>query len=276
MTSFYVDDFKDVYAAQDDAQHDELGVWKPSLSIVYGLPGEEEEQDESFVGQTLAGSIIDMQDASLFYVMFSKDEERKSIIDKALLDYDKSKFARLVHPVKAGTICAAKFDVDGNWYRATVERQLHHKKHGHFYEVTFIDFGNKSEVPVRSLKAIDPSLIKYPPLAHQCSLAYIKVARVSHTFGKAAFDYFKQKLWGKNCMISVVDEYDYQYEVVVTPGKVEKPDEAIQAFLIQEGVASIVESDLLPEKYDSWRDFEQEAKDEQLNIWEIDGGNIDI
>jgi staphylococcal nuclease domain-containing protein 1 len=206
--------------------------------------------------------------------MFSKDEDKLAIIEKTLKDYSKPKYIKLVHPVKPGTICAAKFDVDGNYYRATVDRQLHHKKNGHFYEVTFLDYGNKAEMSATNLKKIDPALVKFPPLANLCTLSYIKVARVSHTFGKAAFEYFKEKLWGKNCTLSVVEEAGYAYGVVINPGKIEKPDDTIQAFLVQEGIASILESDLLPEKYDSWKDFEQEAKDEQLNIWEIDGGNI--
>lgn len=272
-----IDEYKDIAEAQEEAQHDEIGIWNPKLSKIYGLPGDEDfEEEDSYVGQTFEGRVLDIQDASLFYIMFQKDDDKLAVIEETLKDYSKSSYETLKHPVKIGTICAAKFHVDDCYYRATVERQIHAKKKGYWYEVTFLDYGNKAEVSVSNLKKIDPLIVKYPPLAYQCNLAYIKVPRVSHTFGKAAYDYFKEKIWGKSCMFHIVDDEDYFLSVVVNPGKVEKPNDTIQAFLITEGVASIADHDTLPEKYEEWKVYEQEAKDDLLNIWEIDGGAIDI
>jgi hypothetical protein len=107
-----------------------------------------------------------MQDASLFFVNFTKDEHRLKTIATKLSEYDDSKYQNLVHPIKSGTICAAKFNEDGVWYRARVEKSIHFEEQ-HLYEVYFIDYGTKKDVPAENLKKIENDLIGYPPLAHQ-------------------------------------------------------------------------------------------------------------
>jgi len=248
-------------------------VWHPSLSSIIGLSTGKEY--EEITDDTLQGELIDMQDAGLFFVNFDKDKPKLKEIEDALEDYDNSKYKSLIHPVKAGTTCAAKFDTDGKWYRATVERSIPSKVKKHMYEVTFIDYGNKSEVSVDNLKKIESSISQYPPLSHQCSLAFIKVPREGKTFGTEASDYFREKLWGKTCTITIHDEDDYQFKVVINAGTTRKPNESINAYLISEGLASITNSDHLPDDYAAWKDYEAEAKEEQLNIWEIGGGGLD-
>jgi len=222
----------------------------------------------------MQGTIIDMQDASLFFVNFTKDDQKLKEISEKLADYDDEKYTNLVTPIKIGTICAAKFDEDNNWYRARVDRAMH-SDNEHLYEVYFMDFGNKNDVPASNLKKIQNDLIGYPPLAHQCSLAYVRVPKGDKTFGSEAAGTFKEMLWGKPCTISIYYEDDVQYKVVVNAGKELKVNESINAYLLNEGLASLENAEDLPEDLYEWKDFEQDAKDEQLNIWEIGGGDLD-
>lgn len=62
------------------------------------------EDYEEITEDTLQGRIIDMQDASLFFVIFSKDEDKLKQIESKLSDYDAPKYQNLVHPIMKGTV----------------------------------------------------------------------------------------------------------------------------------------------------------------------------
>ena len=232
------------------------------------------EDYEELTEDVLQGRIIDMQDASTFFVNFTKDQEKLDIIAEKLVQYDDDTYQPLVHPIKVGTVCAAKFDADGNWYRGRVEKSIHSETE-HLYEIYFMDFGNRNDISASNLKKINNDLIQYPPLAHRCTLANINVPKGNMTFGSDAAAIFKEQLWGKECTISIYDEDDVQYYVVINSGKEAKVNESINAYLLSEGLAKISSQATLPEDLLEWKDFEQDAKDDQLNIWEIGGGGLD-
>lgn len=270
----YLDEYEELEEAEKIAAENELGLWRPDISSILGLAADEEY--EEVTEDSLTGKIIDMQDASHFYVNFSKDEEKLKEISEKLSKYDSKEHQNLVHPIKPGTVCAVKFEEDKTWYRGKIVKAIHNKTEtDHIYEVYFIDYGNMNDVSIKRIKKLDNDLVKYPPLANRCSLAYIKVPKIDKTFGPEAADYFKEMLWAKECLISIYDEDDVAYKVVINIGKEFKPNESINAYLINEGLASIANSDSLPEELAGWKEFEQDAKDEQLNIWEIGGGGLD-
>lgn len=225
---------------------------------------------EAITDDIMQGTIVDMQDATNFYINLSNDQEKLEVIAKKLAEYDDNTHEALSHPIKNGTICAALFDGDGNWYRGRVDRSIHSEDE-HLYEIYFMDFGTKNDIKIENLKKIDDDLIQYPALAHRCSLAYISVPKGSQTFGNDASELFKEQLWEKECSISFYDEDDYQYYVVINSGKEAKVNESVNAYLLNEGLAKLSNPEALPEELLEWKDFEQDAKDEQLNIWEIGG-----
>lgn len=65
----------------------------------------------------------------------------------------------LEKPIKKGTLCAARFKVDDNWYRARVLRGVGKNQ----FEVEFIDFGNQDTVNGDDLKRLTPELLKFEP-----------------------------------------------------------------------------------------------------------------
>jgi hypothetical protein len=86
---------------------------------------------------------------------------------------------------------------------------------------------------------------------------------------------FKNMLWGKECTFGIYDEDDVQYYVTVNEGKELKVNESINAYLLSEGLASLVNEKNLHEDLADWKEFEHGAKDEQLNIWEIGGTGME-
>jgi staphylococcal nuclease domain-containing protein 1 len=71
---------------------------------------------------------------------------------------------------KRGEICAAKFAVDGQWYRARVE-----KISGSKASVFYIDYGNRETVDVSQCAALSSSFAADKPYAHEYALACIQL-----------------------------------------------------------------------------------------------------
>uniref|UniRef100_A0A668AAA8 Si:ch211-189e2.3 n=1 Tax=Myripristis murdjan TaxID=586833 RepID=A0A668AAA8_9TELE len=64
-----------------------------------------------------------------------------------------------------GSPCLALFDSDKQWYRAQVIR-----KSDSTISVVFIDYGNESEVDIKDVRQIPPTLLEKAPCAFLCSL----------------------------------------------------------------------------------------------------------
>jgi staphylococcal nuclease domain-containing protein 1 len=54
------------------------------------------------------------------------------------------------------------------------------------YAVTFIDYGNADTVTVSKMRPLDPALAATPPLARECTLAFVRVQPPSEEFGREA------------------------------------------------------------------------------------------
>ena len=73
--------------------------------------------------------------------------------------------ARNIQNPKVGQPCCSQFSEDGQWYRAEI---LEIK--GNNASVLFVDYGNKEDVSISTIKEISSSLIELPRLAITCRL----------------------------------------------------------------------------------------------------------
>lgn len=74
---------------------------------------------------------------------------------------------------KRGALVAGQFTGDDCWYRAVVTESP--RADAGTVKVFFCDFGNGEALPPSRLRVLDPSLVSLPPLAHLCTLSYLKV-----------------------------------------------------------------------------------------------------
>lgn len=124
--------------------------------------------------------MTDISDASCFYLRTLNDTQYPKI-EAELKKFEPSLSEDLEKPIKKGTICAARFSDDGNWYRAKVLNSLGKGE----VEVQFIDFGNTDVVNSNSgdLKKLPEKLLQFEPQAKPAILAYLKVPKVTSELG---------------------------------------------------------------------------------------------
>ena len=65
-----------------------------------------------------------------------------------------------------GELCAAKF-VDGQWYRAKVEKSSGSGE----VSVLYIDYGNRATIPKAKCGALPGNFVSLPAFAHEYTLA---------------------------------------------------------------------------------------------------------
>ena len=88
----------------------------------------------------------------------------------------KSKLGRTIHfegtnvinnyYFSTGDLCAAKF-VDGQWYRAKVEK----KNSKDEVAVLYIDYGNRANIPTAKCGSLPGAFVSLPAFAHEYSMA---------------------------------------------------------------------------------------------------------
>ncbi|XP_071753038.2 tudor domain-containing 6 [Centroberyx gerrardi] len=116
-----------------------------------------------------------------------------------------------------GSPCLALFASDKQWYRAQVIR-----KTGNTLFVLFIDYGNESEVDIKDVTSLPPSLFEIAPQAFLCSLNGFDESKGA--WDDSAFDDFYNLLVDKPLNVTVFDMEDHleiavpQYTVKIEYG----------------------------------------------------------
>ena len=147
--------------------------------------------------------MTDITDASRFYLRIQTGSDYPKI-EAEINRFNSSLAEDLEKPVKKGTICAARFKLDDNWYRAKVLSSIGKGE----FEVQFIDFGNTDIVSGNTgdLKKLPASLLQYEPQAKQASLAFLKVPRIGSDLGDEAAKIVQNLALDKLTEVVIIDQ----------------------------------------------------------------------
>jgi len=163
----------------------------------------------------------------------------------------------LEKPIKKGTICAARFSDDDQWYRAKVIQSLGKGE----VEVQFIDFGNYEIVNGNQgdLKRLPEKLLQYEPQAKEASLAFLKIPKVSSDHGAEAAKLVQDVALDAVTDVIVIDQWSNgALQVILFPTKGEKDwNKSVNCKLVQKGLAEVQTSDEeeAPAEIKSWFDI---------------------
>ena len=180
----------------------------------------------------------------------------------------------LQKPILNGTICAAKYSVDGKWYRAKVLSSLGGGK----IQVSFIDYGNTAVINIddpKTLRKLPANLLQYEPCAVTCKLAYIKVPRLSKFQGPEANAYLRKYGLDKVHDAIVVEEQTNVLKVILVEEGEPDWSTSINAFMLADGLALIDEDAMdhssTPEDVLAWQEYSDEASDKLKGLWKNEG-----
>lgn len=98
---------------------------------------------------------------------------------------------------KRGDICAAKYSVDDQWYRAKVE-----KVQGSNVSIRYIDYGNKETVQSTRLASLPAIYANEKPFAVEYSLACVSLPKDSE-FAELALKYLREDLLSGRLLLNV-------------------------------------------------------------------------
>lgn len=129
---------------------------------------------EMIVSEVIDGNTFYVQDAA---------EPRLSWLAQELASLDLDKASAPTSVLRAGDKCVAKYDADGQWYRAVVDKAHGADPTTPEYDITFMDFGNGARVKSGSIRPMDAALAAVAPQAHKATLAYVKAPSLEAEWG---------------------------------------------------------------------------------------------
>ncbi|XP_051530628.1 tudor domain-containing protein 1-like [Myxocyprinus asiaticus] len=152
-------------------------------------------------GAEIQGTVIEMRNPGKFYIHLQSVEMMESLknISKELQKTYGTSYAAEYRP-EIGELCAVKFSLDRNWYRAEVQSVDVGRKTANVF---YIDFGNEENVSLDNTRPLSAKIDAAPPFALQCC-----VAGVTHLTGSWTSECtiaVKQLLAGKSLTFTVVD-----------------------------------------------------------------------
>jgi len=180
----------------------------------------------------------------------------------------------LPNPLKAGDFVAAKFSVDGEWYRAHIRRNDRDNKKA---EVLFIDYGNSETLPWSELRPLSQPQFSTQKLRAQgidAALSFLQFPTMVDYLADAC-NFVEQVTADRQLVASVdAEEKDGTLWITLFDAEKEGGEEAsINAEVVSEGMA------MVSRKLKGWEKTrtqvleglkakEQEASDKNLGMWE--------
>lgn len=283
----------ELLAAEKSAKEGRKGLWKD-----WDPSQDEDDQEEAAVETTTnTGGQKDMKgDTYRDVTVTSIDDNGRLKIQR--LDENAGAFGTLVNEFrkfhldplnnkslgdapKAGQLVAAKFSLDGQWYRAKVRSNDRAAK---VAEVVYIDYGNSEKVPWSGLRSLESqfSLQRLKAQATDAVLSFIQLPTAPEYFQEAR-DCLLEETDGRSLAASFdhVDEKEgLSYITLFYPADGQKnasfaDSPSVNKKMLEEGLA------LVPKKLKDWergpksaevlkkyRVVESEAKSQRAGMWE--------
>ena len=208
--------FYELEEAEQTARAAKLNVWVNIDAEEAARAAALEEVEEEECRDV---KLCHMNDANNFFLHYTlSDEGTLEKLKGQMADFAKdTTVAPMVNPAKHA-FCAAPFD-EGNgveWYRGRVEEVQRDPKTGASDAlILFIDYGNVERVAVSKLKTLSPELLEIKPLAHQATMAFVKVPSLDDDYGHEAAEAFDRMAWGKE-LVAMIHYRDSDGTDVVT------------------------------------------------------------
>ncbi|ESO85752.1 hypothetical protein LOTGIDRAFT_235720 [Lottia gigantea] len=160
--------YRQLLSAEEKAKKEKLGLWQH-----YEEPKEEEVKEEPADRKINYTTIVvtEITDQLSFFAQnIDNGPQLEKMMEQLRNDMETNPPLPGAYKPKVGDLCAAKFSLDGQWYRGKVL-----KVDGGKVTVKFIDYGNRETVASSDVASIPSSYEAFSPQATEYSLACVAV-----------------------------------------------------------------------------------------------------
>ncbi|XP_056626463.1 tudor domain-containing protein 1 isoform X2 [Triplophysa dalaica] len=211
----------------------------------------------------IQGTVVELRNPGKFFINLQSVEMMESLknITSELQKAYSTSFSAPYKP-EVGELCAVKFPLDRNWYRAEVQAVDVSRRTA---SVFYIDFGNEEDVTIDNIRPLSASIDTAPPFALECCVA--GVTPLTGTWKGECTIAVRQMFAGKSLTWTVVDVMNdgtlFAVDVPLsTIGKY------LSTFLIDQGYAVKV----VPDKPQSEQDINSLLTASFENFKRLSGG----
>lgn len=253
--------FKQLQSSEEAAKEKRLNMWakyeEPKEVVVVEEPTERKANFRSvFVTEVTPNLHV-----------FCQYAEKTEKLEKMM---DEMRAYLVAEPPLPGTFtprrnmfCVALFADDQLHYRAKVD-----KVEGDFVNVTFVDYGNKSRIPISDASALPAefSVSVLPPQAHEFALALVKAPEDNEDLA-VAFESLCMQLGSSQFLVNTEYRAD-NVDHVTLVNKEDKND--VGKTLIADGVCTIAKRNekRLGKLQSDYNKEQEKARAQHLNLWQ--------
>ncbi|VEN51189.1 unnamed protein product, partial [Callosobruchus maculatus] len=251
-------------SAEESAKSAKLRMWKNYVEEEKVDRKEEEKVPTERQVNYEEVVVTEITPEGHFYAQRVQDGSKaEALLAKLRQEFEANPPLPGAYNAKKGDLCAAKFTMDDEWYRAKVE-----KVQGGKATVHYIDYGNRETLATTRLASLPASYASDKPFAAEYILPYVTLPK-DEEYAAIALKYFKQDTAVPKLLLNV--EYRIPGSPPAASLHTEKTSEGdLVRNLIREGLLIVenVKGRRQNKLLEGYKEAQEQAKREHLNIWE--------
>mmetsp|Transcript_574 Transcript_574/g.1819 ORF Transcript_574/g.1819 Transcript_574/m.1819 type:complete len:876 (+) Transcript_574:412-3039(+) len=266
-------DGPELEAAQEAAKGKKLKLWEGYDPAAVAAAAAAVSQAEDTPSEVMEVSVTEILGGGACYLQRNATEVEQLCAQLAGL----SPSGPPPDGLRAGQQCLGKFTGDDTWYRAKVERVA---PEGGMYDVFYVDFGNREQLPGSRVRPMEPEVAAVPPQAALCQMAYLHVPALDEECGYEAAECMAAMTTGgvMMCRVESRESAGPKGGQVLHVTLFEQGAEtSVNATLLQEGLARITgrrgARGKAATNIKALEDHQEVAKKERKGIWRY--GDVD-
>ncbi|CAH2103312.1 unnamed protein product [Euphydryas editha] len=157
--------------AEENAIKKRIGIWKDYVEVEKEIEKERNAPIQDRVIKYEKVIITEITNEGVFYAQnIESGNKLEALMDKIHQEFKNNSPLPGSYVTRKGQICAARFTLDDQWYRAKVEKITEDK----MAQIFYIDYGNREIVSQSRLAQLPAGTEREPPYATEYTLAGIK------------------------------------------------------------------------------------------------------
>ncbi|XP_049829315.1 staphylococcal nuclease domain-containing protein 1 [Schistocerca gregaria] len=256
--------YRALKTAEDTAKAKKLKIWKDYV--------EENEEEKKIEEERVVERKIDYQkvliieatpDLHFYAQMVDQVPNLEQLMAKIRQEFTTNPPLPGAHTPKKGELCAARFSLDREWYRAKVE-----KISGSNVSVFYVDYGNRETINVSDCAKLPAEYSSEKYFAQEYALACVQLPRNDNDYREEAVKAFISDVENRPVLLNI--EYRIGNLPHVTLVEVNDHEEDIVKNLIKDGLllVDIRREKRLQKLVEEYKAAEEVAKKNHLNVWE--------